>query len=249
MVVVHPRQPSEPPPERDFVYLLSEWALKVGTERPDPNEMKDFNVLTLNATVFPATAPMVVRTGQRVRIRIGNLSAMDHHPMHLHGHSFVVTATDGGVVPPSARAPETTVLVAVGQTRTLDFVADAPGDWAMHCHMTHHVMTQMGHDIPNLVGVDPSLFDAKLAEVMPSFLQMGKGPATAEGVDDTLPKNSQPMVGGTAGFGYVTMGGMVTVLKVRDGIKDFADPGHYVHPKGTVAELATDEELRRDGIE
>ncbi|MBL8756211.1 MAG: copper oxidase [Planctomycetes bacterium] len=249
MVVVHPRAPNEPPPERDFVYMLGEWALKVGTERPDPNEMKDFNVLTLNAKVFPATAPMVVRTGQRVRIRIGNLSAMDHHPMHLHGHSFVVTGTDGGVVPPSARVPETTVLVAVGQTRTLDFVADAPGDWAMHCHMTHHVMTQMGHDVPNLVGVDPSLFDAKLAEVLPTFLQMGKGGAAEGDGDDTLPKNSQPMVGGTAGFGYVTMGGMVTVLKVRDKITDYADPGHYVHPKGTVADLATAAELRRDGIE
>ena len=249
MVVVHPRQPNEPPPERDFVYLLSEWALKVGTERPDPNEMKDFNVLTLNGKVFPATAPMVVRTGQRVRIRIGNLSAMDHHPMHLHGHSFVVTATDGGVVPASARVPETTVLVAVGQTRTVDFVADAPGDWAMHCHMTHHVMTQMGHDIPNLIGVDPSLFDEKLAEVLPAFAQMGKGGEPQDGGDDTLPKNSQPMVGGTAGFGYVTMGGMVTVLKVRDAITEYGDPGHYAHPKGTVAELATSEELRRDGIE
>jgi hypothetical protein len=119
----------------------------------------------------------------------------------------------------------------------------------MHCHMTHHVMTQMGHDLPNLVGVDPSLFDEKLAEVMPAFSQMGKGGDPQSAIDDTLPKNSQPMVGGTAGFGYVTMGGMVTVLKVRDGIADYADPGHYTHPKGTVAELATPEELRRDGID
>jgi manganese oxidase len=251
MIVVHPRAPAEPPPDRDFVLMLSEWALKVGTERPDPNEMKDFNVLTFNGKVFPATAPLVVRTGQRVRIRLGNLSAMDHHPIHLHGHAFQVVATDGGVVPASARSPETTVVVATGQTRTVEFVADAPGDWAMHCHMTHHVMTQMGHDLPNLVGVDPSLFDEKLAEVLPSFLAMGKGDAARapEAIDDTLPKNSQPMAGGQAGFGYVTMGGMVTVLKVRDGITDYADPGHYSHPPGTVAELASPADLARDGIE
>ncbi|HEU4419042.1 MAG TPA: multicopper oxidase domain-containing protein, partial [Planctomycetota bacterium] len=71
MIVVHGKQPAGPLPDRDFVYMLSEWALKVGTERPDPNEMTDFNVLTFNGKVFPATAPMVVKTGQRVRIRIG----------------------------------------------------------------------------------------------------------------------------------------------------------------------------------
>lgn len=249
MFVVHPKAPTGPQVDRDFAYMLGEWALEVGTERPDPNEMKDFNVLTLNGKVFPATAPMVVKTGERVRIRIGNLSAMDHHPIHLHGHTFTVTATDGGEVPESARWPETTVLVATGQTRTVEFVADAPGDWAMHCHMTHHVMTQMGHDVPNLTGVDPSLFDAELGKAMPEFLQMGKDPEQdpmAE--DDTLPKNSLPMVGGMGGHGYVTMGGMVTVLKVRDGITSYDDPGHYTAPAGTLANVATPEELARDGI-
>ncbi len=248
MFVVHPRVPPEPPPDRDFVYLLSEWALEVGTERPDPNEMKDFNVLTFNGKVFPATAPMVVRTGDRVRIRIGNLSAMDHHPIHLHGHSFTAVATDGGDVPPAARWPETTVVVAAGQTRTVEFVANAPGDWAMHCHMTHHVMTQMGHDIPNLLGVDPSLFDEQLGAVVPGYSTMGKA-ADPEAADDTLPKNSLPMVGGIGGFGYITMGGMVTVLKVRDGATDRADPGHYTQPPGSVAAPATRDELARDGVD
>ncbi|HLU40055.1 MAG TPA: copper oxidase, partial [Planctomycetota bacterium] len=133
MFVIHPRVPAEPLPDRDFVLLLSEWAITPGKRRPDPNEMTDFNVLTFNAKVFPATAPLVVATGQRVRLRFGNLSAMDHHPIHLHGYSFQVTETDGGVIPPSARWPETTVLVPVGSTRTCEFVADVPGDWAMYC--------------------------------------------------------------------------------------------------------------------
>jgi len=248
MFVVHPREPQGPQPDRDFVYLLSEWSLPVGAERPDPNEMKDFNVLTLNGKVFPATAPMVCKTGERVRIRFGNLSAMDHHPMHLHGHSFEVIETDGGQIPPTARWPETTVLVAVGQTRTIELIAKAPGDWAIHCHMTHHVMTQMGHDIPNLTGVDPSMFDEQLALVVPSTKALGGDTTDPNAPDDTLPKNSAPMMGGTGGFGYVTMGGMVTVLKVRDGITSYADPGWYEQPAGTVADLATAEELARDGI-
>jgi FtsP/CotA-like multicopper oxidase with cupredoxin domain len=248
MIVIHPRVLREPPPERDFVYMLSEWALPVGSERPNPNEMQDFNVLTFNAKVFPATAPMVVRTGQRVRIRIGNLSAMDHHPIHLHGHAFQTVSTDGGEIPPSARWPETSTLVGVGQTRTVDFIADNPGDWAMHCHMTHHVMTQMGHDVPNLTGVDPSRFDEALAEVVPEFASMGMDESAMDEADPTLPKNSLPMVGGEGPFGYITMGGMVTVLKVRDGIESYGDPGAYQHPEGTVAEVASVEELVRDGV-
>ena len=59
-----------------------------GTMRPNPNEMTDFNVFSLNARIFPGTEPMVAKLGERVRIRFVNLSAMDHHPMHLHGHSF-----------------------------------------------------------------------------------------------------------------------------------------------------------------
>lgn len=250
MIVVHPRNPTEPQPDRDFAYLLSEWALVVGTERPNVNEMTDFNVLTFNGKVFPATAPMVARTGQRVRIRIGNLSAMDHHPIHLHGFAFEVTATDGGVVPPAARWPETTVLVPTGATRTVEFVADAPGDWAMHCHMTHHVMTQMGHEVPNLNGVDPSLFDQRLAEVLPDFPHLPQyAQSQPPSIDeDPLPKNSQPMVGGNGGFGFITMGGMVTVLKVRDEIESYGDPGWYEHPAGTVASPADPAAMARDGI-
>jgi manganese oxidase len=254
MFVVHPRRPNEPPPDRDFVYMLSEWALPVGSERPDPNEMQDFNLLTLNGKVFPATTPMVARKGQRVRIRIGNLSAMDHHPIHIHGHHFTVIGTDGGEVPAAARWPETSVLVAVGQTRTVELFADNPGDWAMHCHMTHHVMTQMGHDVPNLTGVDPSVFDEKLAEVVPLYGAMGASmqpPAAGadDGGDDTLPKNSQPMASGEGPFGYITMGGMVTVLKIREALDGYGDPGPYAHPPGTIASPATDEQLRRDGID
>ena len=122
--------------------------------RPNPIEMTDFNILTLNARVFPGTAPLVAKYGDRVRIRFGNLSAMEHHPIHIHGLHWKVTETDGGQIPESVQWPETTVLVAVGQTRTVEFIADNLGDWAMHSHMSsHHTMNQMGHKAPNLIGV------------------------------------------------------------------------------------------------
>jgi FtsP/CotA-like multicopper oxidase with cupredoxin domain len=250
LFVIHPRHPESlptPPPDRDYAYLLSEWSIPPGSRRPDPNEMTDFNVLTLNAKIFPATSPMLAKTGERVRIRIGNLSAMDHHPMHIHGHAFTVTETDGGVIPESARWREVTVLVPVGSTRTVEFVADNPGDWAFHCHMTHHVMTQMGHGIPNLIGVDPSAFDAAIADHVPQFL-----PADASGghgaMSAAIPENSMPMMGGAGPFGYITMGGMFSILKVRDELEGEGDPGWYRHPAGTVADRATRDELDRDGI-
>jgi hypothetical protein len=214
--------------------------------------MTDFNVLTLNARIFPATDPLLVQTGERVRVRFGNLSAMDHHPMHLHGYAFEVVATDGGVIPAAGRWPETSVLVPVGSTRTCEFVADAPGDWALHCHMTHHVMTQMGHDIPNLIGVEPGEFDAKIAALVPERAAgshpHGAPPPADPDADDSIPRNSLPMMGGAGPHGYITMGGMFTVLKVRDALTPGVDPGWYAPPPGTQADLASPAELEADGI-
>ena len=63
-----------------------------------------------------------------------------------------------------------------------------------------------------------------------------------------VPPNSIPMVGGQTPLGYITMGGMFTILKVRDGMQGYEDPGWYKHPPGTLAETASADELRRDGI-
>ncbi|MSR63192.1 MAG: copper oxidase [Planctomycetes bacterium] len=249
MIVVHPRTPESAPPERDYVYMLSEWKVVPGTRRPDPNEMTDFNVLTLNARSFPGTEALVAQRGERVRIRIGNLSAMDHHPIHLHGYNFVETATDGGVIPASARRPETTVLVPVGTTRTIEFTADALGDWALHCHMTHHVMNQMGHGIPNTVGVEVGDLDERVRKLLPGYMTMGQqGMGEMAEMGMANPKNSIPMLGGRGPFDGITMGGMFTILKVRERLERAGDPGWYEHPAGEVATNASAEELTRDGI-
>ncbi|MGH7941524.1 MAG: multicopper oxidase domain-containing protein, partial [Limisphaerales bacterium] len=250
LFIIHPREPKSQV-DHDFAIMLSEWSIDVGARRPNPNEMTDFNILTMNARCFPGTAPLVVKKNSRVRIRFGNLSAMDHHPIHLHGHRFHVVATDGGEISESARWPETTVLVAVGQTRTVEFIADAPGDWAMHCHMSHHVMNQMGHQSGNVIGMDTKGLGKEMNKLVPGFMPMG-----ANGMGDMAemgmpnPPNSIPMVGGEGQFGYITMGGMFTIVKVRDAVPaDNADPGWYQNPPGTVSDVAPDSDLKRDGIE
>jgi FtsP/CotA-like multicopper oxidase with cupredoxin domain len=252
MIVVHPRRLTpEYAVDRDFVIMLGEWSIPVGTRRPNPNEMTDFNVLTMNAKAFPGTTPLVCKTGDRVRIRLGNLSAMDNHPIHLHGYYFKVTATDGGRVPPAARAPETTVLVPTGSTREIEFIADEPGDWAMHCHMTHHVMNQMGHGIPNMIGVEPGKYDQGVRRLLPNYMTMGQtGMGEMADMGMQVPKNSIPMVGGKGPYDTITMGGMFTIVKVRDELHDdTSDPGWYQAPPGTVAMPAKPEDLKRDGVE
>lgn len=253
MIVVHPRRPKTPLPDRDFVMMLSEWAVKPGTMRPDPNEMTDFNILTINARCFPGTSALVAKKGERVRVRIGNLSAMDHHPIHLHGYAFHITETDGGPVPPTAQYPETTVLVPTGATRTIEFTADNPGDWAMHCHMTHHVMNQMGHNLDLVIGADSAKMDELMAPVLGGGMMMGP-----TGMGDhgrhvemghmNVPQNSIPMVGGGGPHGYITMGGMFTILKVREELASYDDPGWYNEAAANRARLAKAEELVRDGI-
>jgi manganese oxidase len=83
-----------------------------------------------------------VKLGERVRLRLVNLG-MDHHPMHIHGHQFYVTGTEGGRIRSTALVPENTVLVGVAQARDVEFVANNPGDWHFHCHLPHHMMNQM----------------------------------------------------------------------------------------------------------
>jgi FtsP/CotA-like multicopper oxidase with cupredoxin domain len=248
MFIVHPRVRAADAPDRDYVIMLSEWRIDPGASRPVTTEMTDFNILTMNSKCYPATEPVVAQMGERIRLRFGNLGAMEHHPIHLHGFQMNLVETDGGIVPESARYPANTVLVPVGSTRAMEFIADNPGDWPMHCHMTHHTMTQMGHGMPNLIGVDTSKLDPQLQKHLPGYMSMGQtGMSDMAEMSMAVPGNSTPMVGGSGPHGYIDMGGMFTILKVRDTLADYdTDPGWYQAPPGTIAGPATADELRHD---
>ena len=250
MFVVHPRRPRGPRVDRDFALLSHEWMLPVGARRPDPGAMSDFNLLTFNGAAFPATEPLLVGRGERVRIRLGNLGPMDHHSIHLHGLAFEVTGTDGGEVPRSARFPETTVLVPVGATRVIEFTPTEAGDWAVHCHMTHHAMTQMGHGLPNLVGADTTALDRRMRRLVPGYMPMGAtGMGGMADMRMPVPDNSLPMRGGAGPFSTIDMGGMFTVLKVRDRPRPEDARGWYRHPAGTVPAAASPARMAADGVD
>jgi hypothetical protein len=141
-------------------------------------------------------------------------------------------------VPPSARWPEVTTDIAVGQMRQVEFVADEAGDWAFHCHKSHHTMNAMGHNVPTMIGVDHRNLVKQIVGVVPDYMVMGeRGMADMGEMDMPLPDNTAPMMTGQGPFGGVEMGGMFSVLKVRRDQKpgDHSDPGWFQHPPGTVA--------------
>lgn len=143
--IMHPKESYDPPVDKDFAIILQEYAIL--PNNPTPNSMNmEFNWLTFNGKSGPASTPLIVRLGDRVRLRFINLG-MDHHPMHLHGHQFVITGTEGGRQPKATWGPNNTVLVGVAQARAVEFVANNPGNWMIHCHMPHHMMNQMSSTV------------------------------------------------------------------------------------------------------
>ena len=240
LFIIHPREGEPRRIDRDYAFLLHNWALHPGTWRPDPSIMTEFDLWTFNSKVFPAIEPLVAATGERVRIRIGNLS-MHEHPIHLHGVQFDVTGGDGGRLPESRWRREVTELIGVGQMRDIEFDAVA-GDWALHCHKSHHTMNAMGHGVTNMLGVDQRGVEQEIRAMLPGYMAMGEK-GMADHQDHTAsghmpgPENTLPMMMGKGPFGDLEMGGMFTLLKVRDGLApgDFRDPGPYGHPEGSVA--------------
>ena len=240
-LIVHPKVETQKI-DQDFVIFLNEWFVPAGTSRPDPSKMSDFNIFTFNSKVYPATDPLVVKTGDRVRIRFGNVG-QESHPIHLHGYSFKEVATDGGDIPQTAQSPETTVAVFPGQTRDIEFIANVPGDWAFHCHRRHHPMNTMGHEGPNMLGVNQEGVENKIQKLVPGYMAMGEN-----GMDDMSamakhmpgPDNTLPMMGGEGPFGSVGMGGMFTILKVRDSVDASSKDSWYIQPKSAMSATVKD---------
>jgi hypothetical protein len=239
MFIVHPKDPRQYRVDRDFVFLINAYDIAPGAFTPNVNTMTEFSQWTWNSRAFPGIDPLVARTGDRVRIRMGNLT-MTNHPIHMHGPHFVVTGTDGGWVPPAARWPEVTVDMPVGGMRAIELDAVA-GDWALHCHKSHHTMA-MAHGgarpVDTMIGVDQRGLAERITKLIPDYMPMGdKGMHDMSEMEMPLPDNTLPMMTGTGPFGAIGMGGMFSVVKVRDDVKpgDYKDPGWFKHPAGTLA--------------
>ncbi len=162
MFIIHPKKP-EPHQivDHDFGIMLHTWKIDPGSPIPDTLEMTEFNYFTMNGRVGEGMGSkhgipsMKVRLGEKVRIRVTNLSMLVH-PVHLHGHQFTITDMGGGFLPPHQHLMCNTTNVSAAEVRAVEFVAKYPGKWMFHCHFTHHTMNDMHR--PPLPG-DPPMED------------------------------------------------------------------------------------------
>ncbi|HKH49609.1 MAG TPA: copper oxidase [Thermoanaerobaculia bacterium] len=196
LFVVHPKKAYEPHCDRDFGLILQEWATL--PNNPTPNTLAmEFNWLTINGKSAPATTPMLVKLGERVRLRMVNLG-MDHHPMHMHGHTWVTTGTEGGRMPRALWRPGNTELVGVAQARDVEFVAHNPGDWMLHCHLPHHMMNAMvsmvgpmsepaGGGVPTGAGMEEGMGMITGGHAMSHDLGPSMGRTTGVDADQPVP--------------------------------------------------------------
>jgi FtsP/CotA-like multicopper oxidase with cupredoxin domain len=142
MFIIHPKIAFDPPVDRDFALIYQNFFIPPNSDTADTSLM-DWNWHTINGRCGPYVTPMVVRHGERVRVRLVNFSPMQHHPIHFHGHTFWLTGTEGGRIPNSAWIPRNNTLVGVAMGQDFEFIANNPGDWIIHCHMVHHMMNHM----------------------------------------------------------------------------------------------------------
>jgi FtsP/CotA-like multicopper oxidase with cupredoxin domain len=137
LFIIHP-QNYEHKIDRHIAILLQEWALLPGNMYPNLLTT-NFNWFTFNGRAAPSIPIINLKQGERTRIHLGNM-VMDSHPIHIHGYTWNVVGTEGGPIQKSAQWKGSTINVAPGETRTVEFVAWNPGPWPFHCHKMHHVM-------------------------------------------------------------------------------------------------------------
>jgi manganese oxidase len=219
--IMHPKKTYRPRADKDFLIMLQEYSVLPNETVPNTMNM-EFNWLVFNGKAGPAITPMIVRLGDRVRIRMINLG-MDHHPIHLHGNTFYITGTEGGRAPVSTWRLENTVLVGVAQARDVEFDAKYPGDWMLHCHLPHHMMNQMSSTVGPMT---------RLGKGMPPGLSMENGMGMLTGEPGApMGEDYGPGLGRGLGVGSTndqpTSNGPLSEQKAMAGMQnmDHATPG------------------------
>ena len=225
--IIHPKTAYTPRVDKDYLIALQEYGVRPNNSIPNTMSM-EYNWLTFNGKAGPASTPIVVLLGERVRIRLINMG-MDHHPIHLHGFTFWETGREGARQQESAWTRGNTTLVGVAQARDFEFVADRAGDWMLHCHLPHHMMNQMASDVgsvpvtngPLSVGKMPGMQGMEMqmpgiagnAEKVPLFPQDAFMESETMAIDKDVDKpETFGLPAGWSGFA----GGMMTLVRVME---------------------------------
>lgn len=137
-LIVDPKNWQAIKPNVEALLYLNEWRVIDGVTYPAMPSMGEPNYFTINGKTYPDIPAIEVKQGQRVRLRFVGAGQFEH-PMHLHGTGATIVATDGFPVPDSAQITKDTFPIHPGERLDVEFVATNPGQWALHCHIVHHV--------------------------------------------------------------------------------------------------------------
>lgn len=152
-LIVEPRQPAAAH-DREHTLVLAEWdgeltpAVAAGLERRGPRDATlrggelGADLFLINGRMHGAIEPIRIAEGERVLIRLIHTGSIPH-PIHIHGHSFKIVATDGNPVPEVAQLTKDTVLIGPAERYDLSLLGDNPGVWMVHCHIEHHMAAGM----------------------------------------------------------------------------------------------------------
>lgn len=235
--VIHPKEDLHPV-ERDYLLMLGTWMIPQGGTTPVVTAM-GANYFTFNGRAFPGTDPLIAKVGDRVRIRLANVSSQVH-PMHLHGHIMKMVGMGADRLPESAQYTLVTVPVPIGETREIEIDHTYPGDWALHCHKVHHLLNGVEGGPPlRMVDVKiPEITQERIRKYFPEYRPIGVTGygELFEAVPPfyRLPRNFTRF-GAPGKFGMLDVNGMFTVFKVREELPEEGKVGWYDFPKGTVA--------------
>ncbi len=214
--IIHPKTPYTPHVDKDFLIALQEYAVLPNSTIPNSMSM-EFNWLTFNGKAGPASTPLIIRQGERVRVRLINMG-MDHHPIHLHGFTFWETGREGARQQETAWTRGNTTLVGVAQAKDFEFVADRLGDWMLHCHLPHHMMNQMASNVGPMTRLGHGMQDGGSMEEGMGMLRSGnatsenRGPSLGRalgiGSSSDMPRTNGPLTQSEADKAMANMPGM-----------------------------------------
>jgi FtsP/CotA-like multicopper oxidase with cupredoxin domain len=124
--------------DKDYTLILDEWVSSgsrgtMDMSNMDHSQMSMYDLYTINGKTGSAIDNLSVMKGDKVRIRLINAGFISHQ-MHLHGHDFKVTATDGQPVNNPQTLKDTLISIAPGERYDIEFEANIPGQWYLEEH-------------------------------------------------------------------------------------------------------------------
>jgi plastocyanin len=152
-LIIEPREPAQTY-DREYTLMLAEWDLELTPEVAAglaPRGPRDralrggelgTDLFLINGRMHGAIPPLRLTKGERVLLRVMHAGHLAH-PLHIHGHSFKIVATDGNPVPELTQLTKDTVLIGPAERYDLEIVGDNPGVWMVHCHIEHHMANGM----------------------------------------------------------------------------------------------------------